>query len=453
MRTISLYAASSLFALMTAFAAGCGDSSSSSSSSGGSDSDAGADTGPIGCLTSGRLTITVSGLPAGVSAKVKVAGASTTEVTETKELDLATGSYAITAADVATPDAIVRTMYRATVSMANVTLCSGPANVTVTYAAIGSSGKVWTGNANGTAPVLGFASSALGATATIPASVAAKTRGGRGMALDKDGNLWTIGGTTADKTLGRYSAGSLAVSGEPAPDREIGIANSGCSPLGSALAFDKDGNLWVSLLCENKIVRLTPTDLTATGEVTPAVAISGIEVPKGLAFDSAGNLWVSDDKLNDAHVRRFDASRLGASIDSAAAPANAILAMSEGTEHLAFDADGNLWSVGGSVVNLTKIAKADLAATGAGTPVPATTISVGVAALPEGIAFDESGGLWIATSINKFARLASAQLVTSTTSAAPTAPERSFTSDDVGSAGSFAIFPAPAGLPLYHSLP
>ena len=63
------------------------------------------------------------------------------------------------------------------------------------------------------------------------------------------------------------------------------------------------------------------------------------------------------------------------------------------------------------------------------------------------------GGLWVATSINKFARLAPAQLTASTTSAAPTAPERVFTSDDVGSAGSIAIFPAPAGLPIYHRAP
>lgn len=447
MRILSCLAASSL--LVLAALAGCSsESSSSSSSSSGGTSDGGPDA--LGCLATGRLTITVTGLPAGVSAKVKVAGATSTDVTESKDLDLATGDYDVTASDVVTPDPIARTMYRASVSTPTATLCSGPVTVTVTYAAIGSSGKVWAGNANGTAPVLGFAASALGATATIPASVATKTRGGRGLAFDKDGNLWTIGGTTADKTLGRYSAGSLAVSGEPAPDREIGIANSGCSPLGSSLAFDKDGNLWVSLLCENKVVRLTPADLTATTEVTPSVVISNIEVPKGLAFDSAGNLWVCDDLLNDASIHRFDASRLGASIDSSAAPANAIFTMTDGAEHVAFDADGNLWSVGGSDINLTKIAKANLAATGASTPTPATKISVGVAALPERIAFDESGGLWIATSINKIARLAPTQLGTSTTSAGPTAPERVFTSDDIGSGGDIAIFPAPAGLPLYH---
>jgi streptogramin lyase len=456
MRSISLLAASSLALFAAVY--GCSEESASSSSSSGSSSgtipDASADTGSGTCTTQGLLTVTVSGLPSGVNASIKVTGAKTTDaVVGSKDLLVPAGEYKIEAVSVATPDPIARTLYRPTLSATTATVCPSAATITVTYAVVPSSNKVWMGNANGTAPVLGYASSALGATATIPANVAAKTRGARGMAFDKDGNLWTIGGTTSDKTLGRYAASALGASGEPAPDREIGIANSGCSPLGSALAFDKDGNLWVSLLCEKKIVRLTPADLAATTEVTPTVAISNVEAPKGLAFDSAGNLWAADDVSNDAHVHRFDVSRLGASIDSSAAPANAILAMSEGSEFLAFDKDGNLWSVGGSTINLTKIAKADLAGTGASSPTPATSISVGVAALPEGIAFDESGGLWIATSINKFARLAPAQLGTSTTSADPTAPERVFTSDDVGSAGSMAIFPAPAALPLYHRAP
>lgn len=456
MRKLTCLAASSLLAL-TAVAAtgGCseesaGSSSSSSGSSSGTIPDASTDTGSGSCTTQGLLTVTVTGLPNGVNASIKVTGAKTTDaVVGSKDLLVPAGEYKIEAAAVTTPDPIARTMYRPTLSASTATVCPSAANITVTYAVVASSNKVWMGNANGSAPVLGYASSALGATATIPATVAAKTRGARGMAFDKDGNLWTIGGTTVDKTLGRYSAASLAAFGEPAPDRQIGVANSGCSPLGSALAFDKDGNLWVSLLCEKKVVRLTPADLSATTEVTPAVAISAVDVPKGLAFDGTGNLWVSDDQT----VKRFDASRLGASIDSSAAPANAILTMPAESEFVAFDKDGNLWSVGGSAINLTKIAKADLAGTGASTPTPANTISVGVTALPEGIAFDESGGLWVATSINKFARLAPAQLTVSTTSAAPTAPECVFTSTDVGSAGSIAIFPAPAALPIYHRAP
>lgn len=397
----------------------------------------------MGCRDTGRLTVAVTGLPAGLAAKVKVAGATTTDVTESKDLDLAAGDYDITAADVASPDPIARTLYRATVSTPKATLCSGPVTITVAYAAIGSSGKVWAGNANGTAPVLGFASSALGATATIPASVAAKTRGARGMAFDKDGNLWTIGGTTVDATLGRYSASSLATSGTPAPDRKINVAGSGCSPAAHHLAFDASGNLWISILCEDKVVRLTPSELAADGDVTPSVALSNIEAPKGLAFDSAGNLWVSADT-----VHRYDASRLGA---SSADPANAILTLSENSDYVAFDANGDLWSVGGSQTNLVHVAKADLAGTGASSPAAVSSISVGVSALPQAIAFDESGGLWIsAPSAGKIARLAPAQLTTSTTYADPTIPERVFTSSDIGSAGDIAIFPAPAALPIHH---
>jgi sugar lactone lactonase YvrE len=449
MRKLTCVAIPSLFILgtMSAITGGCSEestssSSSSSSSSGSTVPEAGTDAAKS-CVDNGLITVTVTGLPTGLNASITVTGAKTTDpVVGSKDLFVPAGEYKIVAKDVAATDPIARTLYHPTVSAATAKVCPENAKVTVTYAPVGSSGKVWAGNANGTAAVLGFASSALGATATIPASVAAKTRGSRGMAFDKEGNLWTIGGTTVDSTVARYSAASLAVSGTPAPDRKIDVAGTGCIPNAVHLAFDPAGNLWVSNPCEDKVMRLTPAQLAADGEVTPEVTLS-ITNPKGIAFDSAGNLWVSA-----LTVHRYDASRLGA---SSADPANAVLTLPEDSEYVAFDKDGDLWSVGGSEVNLVHIAKTNLAGTGASTPAVASSISVGVGALPQAIAFDETGGLWIsAPSSGKIARLAPTQLGTSTTYAAPTVPERVFTSADIGSAGDIAIFPAPKALPLYH---
>lgn len=433
--------------LLAAFAFGCSDSSSSSSSSsGGGGTDAG-DAGPIGCLTTGRLTVSVTGLSGGPQARVKVTGPSgTTELTESRELDLPAGDYTITADTVTWPDPLVRTAYRATVSTANVTLCGPPVTVTVAYEKIPSSNELWMSNANGAANVLGYPSAALAATSTQAATHSPKTKGGKGIAFDKDGNLWAIGATTVDPILVRYSAASLTEA-DPTPDRKIDIKNSGCSPYAHALAFDASGNLWVSALCEKKVVRVAAAQLGADGEVTPSVEVSGFQSPKGLAFDADGNLWVADTK-----AIRFNAASLAASTTVASAHAT-LSTVEDAADDLAFDATGNLWIVGGSQINLTQIAKADLAAAGARTPTAVSTISVGVGALPEGIAFDEGGGLWIATSAGKFARLGPSQLGTSSTYADPTVPERVITSNSVGSAGSMAIFPAPAGLPLYHRLP
>ncbi len=407
--------------------------------------------GPDGgtCSGDGNVAVTITGVPSGQSGQVTLTGpGGTRTVSADGSVTLASGEYAVTLTDVVVADSIARTVYRAAAPAAPVRVCGGgpDAALAIAYAPVGSSGKVWASNANGSANVLGWAASALAATSSQPASVVAKTQGAGGIAFDREGNLWAVGATTADPTLVRYPAASLAASGTPTADRKIDLKGTGCSPAARNVAFDSAGNLWVSVLCEKRVVRLAPADLAGDGEITASVAIGGFTAPKGIAFDAAGNLWVADDVL-----RRVDAGRLAASSDAAADLSLTVPAAD--SEALAFDAAGDLWSVGGSQVNLTRIAKADLGGTGARAATPAVAISLGALALPEGIAFDETGGLWTATAGGKFARLAPAQLATSSTYADPTVPERVITSTDVGSAGSFAIYPAPAGLPLYHRLP
>jgi hypothetical protein len=76
-------------------------------------------------------------------------------------------------------------------------------------------------------------------------------------------------------------------------------------------------------------------------------------------------------------------------------------------------------------------------------------IGFSVLALPEGMAFDEEGGLWMASAMGKFGRLAPAQLAASGTKAL----ERVIAGADLGYAGAFAVFPAPAALPIFHRWP
>ena len=70
--------------------------------------------------------------------------------------------------------------------------------------------------------------------------------------------------------------------------------------------------------------------------------------------------------------------------------------------------------------------------------------------LPVGMAFDQDGGLWLADAADSFGRFDPTQL---TTSGSLVRPSRIITSSDVGSAAWFAMYPAPASLPLYHKVP
>jgi hypothetical protein len=102
---------------------------------------------------------------------------------------------------------------------------------------------------------------------------------------------------------------------------------------------------------------------------------------------------------------------------------------------------------------VAQIASADLGGTGERSVTSSVRITLGVAALLERPAFDESGGLWLALDQNRFGRLSPAQLAVSTGAGAPTTPETRITSPGMGNAHRIAFYPAPEALPLYHRFP
>jgi sugar lactone lactonase YvrE len=438
-----------LIAVLLLVASGCGTG--------------GGNGGGTGCPPSGSgdLVINVTGLPQGVNARVTVNGPSGSwTLTGSQTLQgVPAGTYTVTAEKVAQSDPLIRTAYSPGLGGSPACVRNGQATtVTVSYAQIPSSNKLWLDNGNppsGSSPLLGFAASLLGSTATQSPSVSAGTVNLRDLTFDPDGNLWGIGSTTADPTLVRYPASILGTSGNKTRDRSIDVSGITCIPGASRLAFDSSGNLWVSVPCANKVVRVSAAQLGASGTVTPAVEITGLSAPEGLAFDASGNLWVANKGAK--RVVKFSAGRLGAStsgpdliIESKTPPpVNTTLH----ADLLAFDASGNLW-VGAFADNVIyRLTPSDQSGSGSETLTPSPQVSIPVGALLEGMAFDEGGGLWISYSAGKFARLSPAQLATSSTSGSPTTPERIITSASIGSAGGLALYPAPAGLPLYHKLP
>jgi sugar lactone lactonase YvrE len=320
----------------------------------------------------------------------------------------------------------------------------------VTYTAISTSHRLWVGN-SGASTLLGYDPAGLAASGAPAATVATDTNGSDGFTFDRAGNLWVLGGTTSDAPLARYPAAMFATSGAKSSDVIIDSpAFAGGVPGPKVVAFDDAGNLWVSVVWASKVVRFTPAQLAASGSPTPAVEIGGIAGPSGIAFDAAGNMFVA--ATGDDAIIRVDHSHLatsGSTADltlSAMTPPPVIGSLAAPTG-LAFDVTGGLWvDFGGTLARLTP---ADLAGTGSKMVTPAVQITLDVLALSEGIAFDEGGGLWVASSAGKFVCLAPTQLAVS----GSVAPQVTISSADVGYAGWFAIYPAPAATPLAHRLP
>lgn len=115
------------------------------------------------------------------------------------------------------------------------------------------------------------------------------------LAFDADGSLWVANSQT--NTLVKYSAAQLETSGSPRPEVVLSASESSISnPF--ALAFDAIGNLWVANVGKSTIVAFGPEALTATGSPLPRIQFSSptaaSELPVGLAFDAQGNLWVTN---------------------------------------------------------------------------------------------------------------------------------------------------------------
>jgi len=143
--------------------------------------------------------------------------------------------------------------------------------VTVSYALIATSNKLWLSNGNGDAAMLAYAPAVLAASGMPAAGVAAKTESSAGLTFDPAGNLWALGSTTADAPIARYPAASLGASGVKMPDIEIDSPSfGGGSPGPKVLAFDRSGNLWTTVGWADKIVKFNAAQIAASGNPTKA---------------------------------------------------------------------------------------------------------------------------------------------------------------------------------------
>jgi sugar lactone lactonase YvrE len=219
--------------------------------------------------------------------------------------------------------------------------------------------------------------------------------------VDGRGRLW-VGSNTGK--LVAFDSARLGTSSSEPPDVVLegpALCDDAvpCGPR--SLAFDAEGALWVATL--QRIVKLAPESLEASGEPEAAVTItsSDVHTPEVLAFDHAGNLWAGESE--DAIVR-FDAARLSANIDDEPAdvviftqqPGPVMLGLSA-PSGLAFDADDNLWVgyfAGNDLIRLTTSERAESAPRDMPL-VPSVHFKIEVGALVTDLAIDEAGNLWL----------------------------------------------------------
>lgn len=405
----------------------------------------------------GTMMVTVTGLPAGILAAGTATGpdAVARALTATGTVAVPAGRYTIAAARVVAPDPIVRSVYDGVATPASVCVPNtGSVAAGLSYSMIATSNKVWLGNGNSTAGVtmLGFASAVAGITGAPAATIAADTNGSGGFTFDRNGNLWVVGGTVSDAPLARYPASAFATGGAKTADITIGTAAfSAGIPGAKAMAFDQAGNLWVTTGAAAKIVKIAAAQLLTSGTVVPAVELSALPGLDSLAFDAAGNLWIGyEEGVGYIAAASLSASRVGVDYTLKAESALPVVIGFGTPSGLAFDAAGNLWGAfGTSLVKLTPADRAITPGTKEKTVTPSVVLGGSVLGLPEGIAFDEGGGLWVAGSVGKFLRFGAAKLAAS----GQAVPDVVISSSSTNYAGSFALYPAPAALPIYHRLP
>jgi len=268
-------------------------------------------------------------------------------------------------------DPIVRTVFDGTVEAADFTLCDGASADRQGYLH-GHSQQQQAVDADGPRQrASGFASSQLGVSATKPRRLPSTDRAASPSPSTRTATCWALGPTDGDNMVARFPAAMLGASGPVEPDVSFNIPAITCVPALTSIAFDADGNLWLSSPCGGEVDRIAAADSQTAGDKVADVAISGLVAGNGLpdaegiAFDHDGNLWVG----GGAALRRFDAARLG---DSSADPADLELSVKDSLaalvgNSLAFDKAGNLWATDFAANAVFEVAAADLGQTGSRT--------------------------------------------------------------------------------------
>jgi serine/threonine protein kinase, bacterial len=264
----------------------------------------------------------------------------------------------------------------------------------------------------------------------------------RGIAIDGLGNLYLSSDERVRKITPTGEVSTLAGNGNDTSIDGIGTAASIDGPFG--IAVDAMGNVYVSE--RNRKIR----KITSAGEVTTFAgnnifgSIDGIgtaasfRAPRGIAIDAFGNLYVVDQASNNIRkitlagvVSTFVGSGVQGSADGVGLTASFDL-----PQGIAIDAFGNLYVTDTRNNKIRKITSDGVVSTFAGSGTLGSADGISTAASfnsPEGIAVDALGNLYITDANNHKIRKITSNGVVSTLAGSSTFGS----ADGIGTAASF----------------
>ncbi len=281
---------------------------------------------------------------------------------------------------------------------------NGTARVTVRYVVEPGSGKMWVVSSHALALAISRSSLAETNSQPRPTTVINNFFNElRGLAMDRDGNLWVLIAGYGMRRIPRDMLGRDQSTARPDIQIKGHWENSALS-----MAFGPDGALWI--VQSDRIIKFTTDQLMRSGTQEPTAIIRGPDVTNAsrIAFDRSGNLWVTNSGgAPHSFILKFGAERLRTSYNGPAdaaisatlsytRPGPPISTREEPLVYLsliAFDEAGNLWTrSGGSYSWIVRIPSAELASSGNKTTSEAWEISAGA-----DMAFDNEGTLWVGT--------------------------------------------------------
>ncbi len=333
----------------------------------------------------GMLAVDVTGLPDGTNAPVVVTGPGGLRryVTSSAVLEgLFPGRYQVDAPDLAIGP-VVPSVYRASVAAAEVEVVAGAlARSQVYFAKLPGTGRLWV-SSYGSGTIDGITGEELAGGAAARVRITA-SYGVDGLAFDTSGNLWVTNAET--HTASMYPASVLETSGSPLPVVTLTLSDGNGTALyiGTALAFDADGDLWV-ITSGNAVAEIAAADLAGSGNKTAKTLLSLPSYATDIAFDPDGNLWIADSY--PGNVLRIPSTSLATS--GSVSPDLTLTSGWNSVGGLAFDAAGNLL-VGVYGYQSGSIYRYD-APNASGLP----SHSMRWVDSPSRIALDHAGDLWI----------------------------------------------------------